>query len=186
LTSEIVSSWFGKSFSNLDYKLQVLHRNGGMLHGKVEVIEGKGLARLIGRRIASKLNIPRSGIHDLLVNISHDEHYLHWDRQFNETTFMKSTFRPVGTIENGYWIENSGPLELMLTVNVKNQGWYWRCLQYKYRGIPIPAWLFPKMNAYKCIEDGGYRFYVGCSLPFIGLLFSYSGILQAKGQGTSD
>jgi len=180
LTSEIVSIWFGEAFLNLAPELQNLHRNGGVLRGKVDVIAGSGVAGFIGRRLSKKLNIPKPGINDLVVTISHDKQVLHWDRQFNETTVMKSQFKPVGTIEDGYWVEKTGALELILTVDVKNQGWHWRCLQYRYRGLSIPAWVFPDMTAYKQIENGGYRFYVGFSAPLIGLLFSYSGVLNVS------
>jgi len=178
LSNEIVKNWFDQSFSSLAPELQELHLNGGALYGEVEVIEGNALAGLIGRRVAKKLGIPTAGTNTLRVNISHDEQYLHWDRQFNETTLMQSRFQPIGTIENGHWVEKSGSLELVLTVEVIDHGWHWRCIQYKYRGIPIPLWLFPSMRAYKNIENGGYRFYVGFSLPLVGLLFSYSGVLN--------
>lgn len=178
MASKIVSNWFGEAFLSLAPELQRLHRDGGVLKGKVEVVAGKGVAGFIGRRISKKLNIPNAGIHDLQVTISHDKHDLHWDRQFNETAIMKSQFKPVGTMQDGYWLEKTGPLELMLTVDVEKQGWYWRCLRYRYRGLPLPVWLFPNMEAYKRIEDGGYRFYVGFSAPLIGLLFAYSGVLN--------
>jgi len=182
LTSELVSNWFAAAFSNLAPELQELHRNGGVLAGEVEVVVGKGIAGLIGQRLAGKLNIPKPGMNDLLVTISHNDQYLHWDRQFNESTIMHSRFKPVGTIKDGYWLEKTGPLELMLTVDIKEQGWYWRWLRIKYYDLPIPVWLFPSMEAHKYIEDGGYRFYVGFSAPLLGLLFSYSGVLKIKSQ----
>jgi len=177
LASELVSHWFNGVFYNLSPELQELHRHGGVLQGEVEVKTGNGLAGLIGRRLARKLNIPESGVNKLMVTISHDNHYLHWNRCFNDSAIMESRFKPVGTIADGYWLEKTGPFEMMLTVDVKNQGWYWRCIRFKYRGLPVPYWVFPKMNAYKKSEDGGYRFYVGFSAPLLGLLFSYSGIL---------
>ena len=180
LTGELVSNWFAAAYSNLAPELQRLHRSGGSLSGEVEVIVGKGIAGLIGRRIARKLNIPNAGLNQLLVTISHDDEYLHWDRQFNNSVVMYSRFKPVGTIKDGYWLEKTGPLELMLTVDIKKQGWHWRCLRIKYSGLPIPIWLFPSMQAYKYIEDGGYRFYVGFSAPLLGLLFSYSGVLKVR------
>jgi hypothetical protein len=41
-------------------------------------------------------------------------------------------------------------------------------------------WLAPKMQAYKCIEAGKYRFYVGFSFFMLGTIFSYSGLLSAE------
>lgn len=93
---------------------------------------------------------------------------------------MKSIFTPVGTIEDGYWAEQTGVLKLHLTVDIKNGGWHWRCLSIRFLGLPLPVWLFPKSKAYKTIEDELYRFYVGFSLPVLGELLSYSGQLDAE------
>jgi len=178
MASETVSNWFGESFSGLAPELQDLHRYGGVLKGRVDIVAGKGVAGWVGRRLLKKLHIPKPGMSQLKVTISHDEHSLHWNRQFNQSDTMASQFEPVGTIKDGYWVEKTGSLALLLTVDITNQGWHWRCLQYQYRGITLPVWLFPKMKAYKQIEEGGYGFYVGFSAPLIGLLFSYKGVLN--------
>jgi hypothetical protein len=44
-------------------------------------------------------------------------------------------------------------------------------------------WLVPRSRAYKRIEDGRYRFFVGFTLPFLGEVFSYSGLLEARLRG---
>ena len=98
----------------------------------------------------------------------------------DNTQTMKSLFTPVGTMEDGHWVEQTGPLTLRLTVDIIDRGWHWRCLGFRFLGIPLPAWLFPNSQAYKTIEDGKYRFYVGFSLPVLGLLLSYGGVLEAK------
>jgi len=176
--SDIVKNWFADEFSALAPELQTLHLQGGVLRGEVTVALGKGMAGAIGRRLAKKLNVPEPGTHHLEVTIFHDEDSLHWNRRFSETSDMNSIFKPIGTIKDGHWIESTGPLSMMLTVDVKNGGWYWRCLRFKLFGVPLPVWVFPKSKAYKYIEKGGYRFYVGFEAPLIGLLLSYSGVLQ--------
>lgn len=91
---------------------------------------------------------------------------------------MNSTFKPIGTIYNGYWVEKTGSIKVKLTVDIKESGWYWRCLGFSFFGIPIPKWIFPNLMAYKIIENNLYRFYVGFSMPILGCLFSYSGLLK--------
>jgi hypothetical protein len=49
-----VQQWFGNHFSDLDPLIQSLHTDGGNLNGKVTLDFGKGLAGIIGRRLASK------------------------------------------------------------------------------------------------------------------------------------
>ena len=180
MSNLIVKNWFQNDFSKLAPELQELHQHGGVLAGQVDVVLGKGIAGFLGRRLSKKLNLPAAGANDLRVTISHSDVGLHWDRTFNNTSEMKSTFEPINTISDGYWVEKTGPLHMRLTVDIKNQGWYWRCLSFRLFGVPLPVWLFPKSQAYKYIEDGEYKFYVGFEAPLIGLLLSYSGILQKQ------
>lgn len=176
----LVKNWFGDKFSNLHPLLQKLHTEGGRLTGDVEIYYGKGLAGVIGSRLAKKMNLPCEGTHQLVVSISHDNAGLHWGRCFDDQTLVKSLFKPVGHIEQGYWIETTGPLSMKLTVDINNGGWFWRCLKVNFLGFPIPRWLIPKTNAYKIIENGKYRFHVEFSLPIIGSLVSYQGLLRAE------
>jgi hypothetical protein len=180
MTNKLVKNWFGDQFSNLHPLLQKLHSDGGELVGDVEISYGKGLAGIIGGRLGKKMNLPSEGVHQLTVSISHDADGLHWWRRFDEQTVIKSLFKPVGDIEQGYWIETTGPLSMKLTVDIKNGGWFWRCLKVNFLGLPIPRWLIPHTNAYKIIENGKYRFYVEFSLPIIGSLVSYQGLLRAE------
>ena len=176
----LVKNWFGDKFSNLHPLLQKLHTEGGRLIGDVEISYGKGLAGVIGVRLAKKMSLPSEGTHLLVVSISHDIDGLHWDRCFNNQALVKSLFKPVGHVEDGYWIETTGPLSMKLTVDINNGGWFWRCLNVNFLGFPIPRWLIPKTNAYKIIENGKYRFHVEFSLPIIGTLVSYQGLLRAE------
>ncbi len=172
-----MKNWFGDEFSNLAPELQQLHTHGGLLAGEVNVAVGHGIAGFIGRRLSRKLGLPPAGNNKIVVTITHSDTALHWDRNFNNTIEMKSTFYPVGTIKDGYWIEKTGPLHIKLTVEIKNNGWYWRCLGFRLCGLPLPAWLFPESKAYKFIDNGNYNFFVGFNAPLIGELVSYSGVL---------
>ena len=180
MTSNIVKNWFRGRFKELAPQLQNLHIDGGKLSGDIEVRYGEGIAGILGKRLAKKLNIPETGTHQLIVNISHHKDGLHWDRIFNDTKEMKSTFEPIGNIEDGFWIEKTGPLNIKLTVDIKEGGWHWRCLSFSFWGIPLPAKLFPESEAYKKIENEQYRFYVGFKLWFFGELLSYGGLLNLE------
>jgi hypothetical protein len=180
INKSIVENWFGEKFYTLHPLLQKLHLNGGRLKGKVDISYGNGIAGLIGRRLTKKLNIPSGGIHQLVVNISHHSDGLHWDRNFDGKVEMKSVFTPVGTSDRGHWVEKTGPLQILLTVDTSDGGWSWQCLGFKLLGASLPVWMFPRTNAYKAIENDKYRFYVGFFMPILGKLFSYSGLLSAE------
>lgn len=177
MSNDLVQNWFGSEFGELHPLLQKLHSDGGKLVGDVEISYGKGLAGIIGGRLASKMKLPHEGAHKLVVSISHDKHGLHWGRSFNDQAPVTSLFKPVGTIQEGHWIETTGPLTMQLTVDVIDGGWFWRCLTVSFQGLGIPRWLVPHTTAYKKIENEKYRFYVDFSLPVIGSLVCYQGLM---------
>ena len=177
-SNELVKNWFGSQFNDLHPRLQHLHLHGGTLNGDVNIQYGKGLAGLIGKRLGHKLHLPSAGTHHLSVAISHHSDGLHWNRLFNQGREVRSLFKPVGNKQNGYWLETTGPLTMQLTVDIRQGGWYWHCLNMKVFGLPLPMRLLPKANAYKLIEDNQYRFHVEFSLPVLGSLVCYSGLLK--------
>lgn len=180
MQNELVKKWFGEKFLELHPLLQKLHTKGGKLTGEVKIHYGNGLAGIIGRRLAKKMNLPGEGAHQLQVDISHSDDGLYWGRCFNNQASVISLFKPVGTIKKGHWVETTGPLTMNLTVDILEGGWYWRCLKVAFMGVPVPIWLIPKATAYKIIDSGEYRFYVQFSLPVLGALVSYQGLLQAE------
>jgi len=174
-----VQRWFGPKFTELHPLLQRVHLEGAQLVGIVDIHFADGISGAFGRRLAKKLGIPvKGGQHQLKVDIAHRDDGMHWDRCFDDADYMRSVFRPIGTWADGYWIEDTGPLKMRLTVDVENGGWYWRCLEMRLFGLRIPLWMFPNSKAYKTIENGLYKFYVGFSLPGIGTFLSYSGSLS--------
>lgn len=180
MAKNIVQAWLGDNFYQLAPELQQIHTKGGVLVGEIDVILGTGISKFIGQRLAKKLNIPGVGKMQLKVDICHDEQALYWRRVFNGTHQVESIFQPQGTQQHGYWLETTGPLTMKLTVDVVDSAWHWRCLGFKFLGVPLPVWLFPQSKAYKRIENGQYRFFVGFHAPLFGHLLSYSGLLQVQ------
>jgi hypothetical protein len=179
-----VTTWFGESFGSLHPRLQALHRGNGKLRGPVTFWFGQGVAGAFGRRLARHLGIPdTAGEHELDVDIGHDGTTMWWNRRFDQSHALRSSFRPVGAWPDGHWIENTDPMQFTLTVAVVEGGWYWRIVGARLRGVPLPLWLTPRVTAYKRIEDDKYRFHVGFALPIIGAVMSYSGLLELNTNG---
>ncbi|OED38143.1 hypothetical protein AB833_20915 [Chromatiales bacterium (ex Bugula neritina AB1)] len=175
--------WFGDSFAELLPLLQQLHTRGGTLSGEVEIAFGRGVAGVLGRRVARKLGIPVSGgenaqCNTLQVIIKHSDSQLFWDRNFNNTHEMKSVFKPHGRYPSGYWSENTGALALQLHVEIIDGSWHWVQKSVSIKGIPLPMWLLPRTVAYKTVIDGNYVFSVTVTAPLLGKLLSYSGHLN--------
>jgi len=91
---------------------------------------------------------------------------------------MDSTFRPLGTWPDGLWLEQTGPVRLGLAVEVIDGAWHWRCRKSWLYGVRLPQTLFPQSSAYKCVEDGKYRFQVMFAVPLLGRVLSYGGLLE--------
>lgn len=178
MTSNLVSDWFGEGFTELHPLLQQIHKTGGTLSGTVTVNIASGLAGFLGRRIAKGFSIPiNSSDHFFTVAITHQSDAMHWNRMFNSSQ-MYSVFLPVGNKADGYWLESTGSVHLYLTVDIKDKGWYWRCLKARFKYFTVPLFFLPRINAYKKIENEKYRFYVGFSLLFFGEVLSYGGLLD--------
>ena len=186
MSATAVSTWFGADFAQLRPLLQQLHREGGVLSGSVDLAIPGGLAGWVGRRLAAKMGIPTAAqTCPLEVTIRHRDNQLQWSRRFASGHTMLSTFEPVGRHASGYWRESTGNTELHLQVDIRDGGWHWRCVGMRVAGLPLPLWLAPRTRAYKQIEADQYRFYVGFSLPLLGTLLSYSGLLQAQSLGAN-
>jgi hypothetical protein len=174
----VVECWFGEAFSQLDPKIQQLHRDGGTLTGTCRVSVGTGLNGFLGRYLARRLGIPRSGSNQLRVSISVEDDALVWKRSFNANGDFVSRFAPVGRYPDGYWVESTNALQIILGVEIVNNGWQWRQRGIRRGRIRLPNWLAPRVEASKIIRAGHYDFHVVISAPVFGILLSYGGRLE--------
>ncbi len=177
----VVTRWFGSAFSQLHPLLQTLHRRGGVLRGDIAIDTGRGLAGLIGRRLARRLGMPvdrsRCGFE---VQIAHEADALLWRRRFDNGSSMVSRFVPYDRFPTGSWTEQTGPLQLRLGVDVVDGGWHWRLREARWQGWRIPLALLPRSQAGKRIVDGRYAFEVDFRLPLLGSILRYGGLLDAQ------
>jgi len=180
--SNLVETWFGESFKQLDPLIQQLHLSQhSVLKGEIVLEYGAGLAGLIGKRLGFKLGLPPgAGVKDFQVEIQSANGLLIWSRVFDSQYKMVSVFKPVGTYPNGHWQEITGVMKMDLGVQIKEGGWHWVQKRVWYKSIPLPLWMFPASIAYKKIVEEEYEFKVSITLPLIGQLLSYSGRLRLK------
>lgn len=176
----VVLRWFGAAFYQLHPLLQTLHRSGGSLRGEVRIDTGHGLAGLIGRRLAQRLGIPAQPRSGFCVTIRHEPELLLWQRRFENGAQMDSSFRPYGNWPTGGWIEQTGPFTFHLGVDVIDGGWYWRLREARWHGWPVPLALLPQAQAGKRAVEGRYAFDVVFSLPLLGRVLAYGGVLDLQ------
>jgi hypothetical protein len=177
----LVEDWFGPAYARLHPRLQRLHRRDGVLRGPVDVrLAASGLARVLGQRLRRKLGLPLPGPgHAMEVRVSHDAERMLWERRFDDASAFASRFLPVGAFPDGYWREVSGALELHLAVHLDSDGgWHWRTRRVRWRGLPVPKFLLPRVVAHKRWRHGAYDFDVGVHVPGLGEVVGYSGRLH--------
>lgn len=171
--------WFGDAFARLHPRLQALHREGGRLCGPVAFETGRGPGGLLGRFALRRLGIdPATRTHTLIVDISHVADGLRWSRRFDDGPEVVSLFRPVGHWPDGHWCESSGALALELGVDPVDGGWRWRQRACRWRGMTVPVWLAPHVDAGKRVDGDAYRFDVAVRLPLIGRVLAWDGALR--------
>jgi hypothetical protein len=176
----LVEEWFGDAYARLHPRLQKLHRHDGVLRGPVEVRVAGGAGRFIGERLRRKLGLPLPGPgHSLEVRISHGPECMLWERRFDQgNAAFASRFIPVGHFPDGYWRETSGALELHLEVLLDDDGgWHWRTRRVRWRGLPFPKFLLPRVVAHKRWVRGAYDFAVSVRVPGLGEVVGYTGRL---------
>ena len=185
LEATVVSDWFGAAFAQLHPLLQQLHgHRESRLRGTVEMRFGRGLAGVLGRRLARRLGMPDvSGPQAITVDVGHDARQMRWQRRFGDGKALLSVFRPVGTYPDGEWVEETGAIAFSLQVDINaGGGWDWRWVSVRLRGRPVPLWLLPRPSAYKRVVDGRYCFHVGFRAPLLGELMAYEGLLDLVGE----
>ncbi len=167
----VLKRHLGEQFSALSPLIQQAHIGKIRLEGKVYVRQGNTIARMLCRM----LNMPDEGESvNLIVDGYHQQHSMRWNRCF-DGQLMKSNFQEQGP----FLIEYLGPLKLWLKLKVDDKGTLnYRLKQVSLCRVPIPAWLAPGLVAFESDQSGGYDFYVRISLPLVGKLIEYGGLIS--------
>ncbi len=161
----------GEQFVALSPLIQQAHTGTIRLQGEVFVRHGNFIARILSRI----LNMPAASESvALVVDGYHEPHGMRWHRSFDGHE-MQSHFQEQGD----YLIEHLGPLKLCLKLQVTATG----AVNYQLKrvslwGIRMPTWLAPSLVAWESDQSGDYNFYVKISLPMVGKLIEYGGLIS--------
>ena len=108
--------------------------------GKIGLSFGKGLAKVMGKRLAQKLGIPlQPGEHELRIEIDDQEHSLYWCRCFDQQDMVRSIFRAFGNYADVYLLEKTALIQLILTVDIIDFAWRQRSLVRAFSACQCPA-----------------------------------------------
>ena len=159
----------GGNFTTLSPLIQQAHTGQIRLQGNVFVRHGNHLARWLCRF----LNMPGEGeTVKLVVDGYHEQHSMRWNRSFDGHK-MQSTFQEQGEC----LIEHFGPLRLWLRLEADNGALHYQLKRVSLWGVSIPKGLAPGLVASESEQAGQYNFYVKITLPAVGKLIEYGGLI---------
>ena len=170
LTRNALQIHLGEKFNQLDQVVKNAHIGTVHLRGHIAVVRGNMFANIL----CNLLGMPADGSRVLNTVIGH--HYpetMYWERTFNGHAF-NSRF----TLKGRHLMESIGPLRLFLFGEVEEGALVYQLSHVKIFGISLPKFIAPSLHASERECSGKYQFCIKTSLPFIGLLIQYAGVID--------
>ncbi len=167
----------GPKFYALPPEIQAMHNVQGRLQAEgVSRIERGG--NILVRVIAALFGFPRPGENvPVRVTFTQDGEREVWQRNFAGNKLRTTQELGCGKYA-GYLIEWFGPLSFVLAVPSGPDGLRLEPRGMRFLGLPLPAFLWPRINARETVVDGKFAFDVVLDLPLIGRLIRYQGTLR--------
>lgn len=148
------------------------------LRGTASVSRGEGvLARLVGwlaRLPATQTNAPVR----VILERTRDGRAERWTRWFGASAPMRSTLRLSGACLE----ERLGLLRMRFRLAAEGGSIRWHVVAISTLGIPWPRSWLDGIEASESVRAGCYSFDVRASLPVIGFLVHYAGVLAVEAQ----
>lgn len=170
--SELFKKCLGDKFKDLAPLVRQAHVGNTRLEGDVVVERGNMIARLI----CNVLGMPPATAKCRLVVIGHhDTKRMNWNRHFDDHV-MNSYFYQDGE----YLVERLGPMHMKMALDVIDGVLTYSLIKTKVFGIPVPAFISPRVSAVEQQHEDEYRFSVSVVIPLVGKLIAYSGDLKVE------
>lgn len=168
----------GRDYDRLPVEIQAMHEVTGptVAHGVAEVTAGPHpMARLVRLMLGmpgSARDIP------LTVTFRPRGGGEIWIRDFDGHRF-RSTQKPDPSAP-GALIERFGPLSSRLMLQVEDNRLRLHLQRTALLGLPLPRFLWPRIDASETVAEGLFTFDVSIGLPVIGPLIRYRGTLTPR------
>ena len=175
--SSIYQRVLGPAFDQLPPSVRVLHGSQGRRNwsGIAQVRRGRGL---LARLAALLFGFPKVGDGiPVVVTFSPDRGGERWTRNFGGRQFH--SHQSCGTGKDSYLlIERFGAIAVSLALVIDDGKLRLIPRRWSVLGIPMPQALLPAGASFEAEEAGRFKFDVEISLPFVGPIVSYKGILE--------
>ncbi|WP_114952457.1 SDR family oxidoreductase [Sphingosinicella terrae] len=162
----------GDDFVRLPTAVRNLHdlcADGGA-EGDGMVERGRGLAAGL---LGFLMGMPPPGKTPIHVAFTECGGAETWTRDFGGHLFASEL-----SGRDGLLVERFGPVRFAFQVPGGPDGLEMKLHRWSFLGLPMPAWLGPRISAREYEEGGRFRFDVRVSMPLVGQIVRYSGSLD--------
>lgn len=171
----------GSAFSQLAPAVQAFHSLRGT-HELDGWVRTEAPASLAAKLLAWCIRTPlRATEGPIRFELTADVGMETWTRRFPSDT-MRSTL----SLGSGGLTEHLGAARLWFDLAESNGSLTMRLTRMTFLGIGCPRWALPAIVAEESGTDNQLNFTVRASLPFIGQVVGYQGLLQVPGQGLTN
>lgn len=162
----------GERFAALPVAVAELHNHetSVVYRGRGSVERGSGmLSRLVG----AAMRFPPA-MQDVAVSVNFDirDGVETWTRDFGDHRFSSQLSK-----KGEYLAESFGPLHIRFHLDADGAGISMMPLRWSLLGVPLPAFLWPRIVAREHEQDGRFNFFVEAELPLAGPVVRYQGWL---------
>lgn len=171
MSTHLYATLLGPAWDRLHPTVQRLHTQGVQASGKLLVQRGRGLAWLLGALLRMPAATDAAEV-TLLVRPGPGGQS--WIRRFDDTP-MDSWQQASGPLLQ----EHVGPIRLLFALQEVDGALHYKQAGWRLGPVPMPRWPGPQLLARTWASDGGMRVHVALSLPLLGLLLSYQGLVRA-------
>jgi Domain of unknown function (DUF4166)/Saccharopine dehydrogenase NADP binding domain len=172
----LYESVMGEAMNRLSPPLRVFHEKSKsfVMTGEAEVT---GASNVFGSIVRKIFGFPATGSNvPLQVNIDIKDGAETWQRNFAGKTFISRQWRGRGRYE-GLLMEAFGPMSFGLAVEERAGQLHLVPRRWDIFGMPMPAFLMPRVIALEHGASGRFNFDVTIKLPLIGRITQYRGWL---------
>ncbi len=182
MTDPLYRQLLGPAFSALPLPLQEMHDVGDSLtaHGFATVERGSNPAAAI---MAAVFGFPAAGENvPLSVTFTVADQREKWDRSFAGKRFYSTQEAGTGR-QTGLLIERFGAFSFAMTAPVRERKLHLSISGGWFLGIPMPAFVLPRIEVFEHDADDRFNFHVDLGLPLVGRLVLYTGWLVPERSG---
>lgn len=160
----------GSDFDRLPDLVRAAHFGRVRLEGRVTARRGGPIARII----CDVFRFPEEAAAcRLIVESEHTQDRITWHRNFDGLDMESGFWR-----EGNFLVERLGFLSMYFMAKEENGRLYYEFAHTRFLGIRLPNFISPSISAYEAQGPNGYQFGVLVSMPFLGEIIEYFGVMS--------